>query len=106
MLRLIDSIEGALGVEQMQGTLLWPAGKVVQGGSIASVLDRMGSLEDTWNRNCSDAYCTCKSLKLSVRERLRKEREMMLEESCGICLDCLRTRGESQISWKCWIKHS
>ena len=90
----------------MQGTLLWPAGKVVQGGSIASVFDRMESFEDTRNRHCSDAYCSCKSLKLSVRERLRKEREMMLGECCGICLDCLRTRGESQISGKCRIRHS
>lgn len=90
---------------QYQPNTLWPVGQAVEKMSISEILKRMERFQDKWNQNCDRAQCRCRSSEMSVGRKLREEREAILEWKPGVCLDCLRTQGESATQGRCRVSH-
>ena len=61
-------------LRQLENTELWPAEKVTQQQRISETLNRMSNFEDRWAESCRTAWCSCRRLSTSVREKLRKGR--------------------------------
>ena len=90
---------------ELQRTELWPAERVTQQQRISETLNRMSVFEDHWAASCRSTGCRCRRLSTSVREKLRRGREKILQESQGVCLDCVKTKGKSRLERTCRLKH-
>ena len=88
----LDSCSGMCPIHEclyeLQNTELWPAERVVKLQKISETVNRMSVFEDRWAESCRCTGCRCRKLSTSVREKLRRGREEILQESRGFFIAC------------------
>ena len=66
----------------------------------------MGSMQDVWVDQCRKVGCGCKAAEMSVRDKLRAGRERITRARVGVCLECVRSQGESRAEGLCGRWHT
>ena len=95
-------------LSSLKDSALWPLGQNLRERSLSSILERIQTFKDPQFGSCVNDRCRLCSMARSTKfkNNLDKESEEVLSVRTKLCLDCLKSAGQTLKEGKCRIKHT
>ncbi len=121
ILILLEAAEGAMSKELLQCSTaskaaleymaalakkdLWPPTKFLKRQCIADFLCALADVPDVARPQCCTFTCSCGEKAPDDRWQLLRQRDTLLRQRFGLCLDCVRRGGNAYQEGHCRVKH-